>query len=81
MPSLAANLLSSKKLLESRAPIQLTTATSIATRMTYNGDRKDIDVLTGYSDADYAEDIDTRKSTTGLCFMMNGAAISWTSKR
>jgi hypothetical protein len=48
--------------------------------LTYNGNRKDLDVLTGYSDADYAQDINTRKSTTGLCFMMNGAAISWTSK-
>lgn len=42
---------------------------------------KDVDILTVYSDADYAEDKDTRKSTTGLCLMMNGAAISWSSRR
>ena len=49
--------------------------------LTYNGNRKDLDVLTGYSDADFSQNINTRKSTTGLCFMINGAAISWTSKR
>lgn len=37
--------------------------------------------LTGYSDADYAGDIDTRKSTTGYVYTLNGAAISWSSKR
>jgi hypothetical protein len=40
-----------------------------------------IDVLDAYSDADYAEDKDTRKSTTGLCLLMNGAAVSWSSRR
>ena len=49
--------------------------------ITYTGLTKDTDTLVGFSDADYAEDSDTRKSTTGLCFMMNGAAITWTSKR
>ena len=37
--------------------------------------------FTGYSDADYAGDIDTRRSTTGYVFIMNGGAISWQSKR
>lgn len=37
--------------------------------------------LTGYCDADYAGDTDTRKSTTGYVFTFNGGAISWTSKR
>ena len=36
--------------------------------------------FTGYSDADYAGDIDTRRSTTGYVFIMNGGAISWQSK-
>lgn len=36
--------------------------------------------LVGYTDADYAGDTDTRRSTTGYAFMMNGAAISWQSK-
>lgn len=37
--------------------------------------------LLGYSDADFAADVDTRRSTTGFTFLMNGAAISWMSKR
>jgi hypothetical protein len=50
--------------------------------LTYRNDKSAItDTVTGYSDADFAEDPDSRKSTTGLCFMMNGAAISWMSKR
>jgi len=37
--------------------------------------------LIGYSDADWAGDLDNRRSTTGNTFMMAGAAISWFSKR
>lgn len=33
--------------------------------------------LVGYSDADWAGDVKTRKSTTGNCFLLSGAAISW----
>ena len=46
--------------------------------ITYRGSSTE---LKAYCDADYAGDIDTRKSTTGYVFMMNGGAISWNSKR
>lgn len=36
--------------------------------------------LTGYCDADFAGDIDTRRSTTAYVFTYNGAAISWSSR-
>ena len=36
--------------------------------------------LVGYSDADWASDINTRRSTTGYLFMMAGGAISWKSR-
>jgi hypothetical protein len=37
-------------------------------------------LLTGYCDADYAGDIDKRKSTSGHVFLLNGSSISWASK-
>ncbi|RVX19694.1 Retrovirus-related Pol polyprotein from transposon TNT 1-94 [Vitis vinifera] len=35
--------------------------------------------LQGYVDADFASDIDSRKSTTGFVFTLGGTAISWAS--
>jgi len=35
----------------------------------------------GFTDADFAGCLDSRKSTTGWVFMLGGAAISWSSKR
>lgn len=37
--------------------------------------------LIGYCDADWAGDIDQRKSTTGYLFTYGGGAISWSTKR
>jgi hypothetical protein len=37
--------------------------------------------LLGYSDASYAEDPETRKSTSGYLYMLSGGPISWRSSR
>lgn len=37
--------------------------------------------LTGYTDADWAGDHETRRSTSGYIFTIGSAAISWSSKR
>ena len=37
--------------------------------------------LVGYSDADYANDTETRRSVTGYVFLMSGGAITWSSQR
>lgn len=38
-------------------------------------------VLEGWCDADYAGDLDTRRSTSGYVFKLFGSAISWSSIR
>ena len=40
-----------------------------------------ISPLQGYTDSDWAGDIDTRRSTAGYVFNIGSAAISWSSKR
>ena len=37
--------------------------------------------LAGYTDADWAGDLDTRRSTSGFLFNLGSGAISWSSKR
>lgn len=34
-----------------------------------------------YTDSDFAGDIDGRKSTSGYVFLLNGAAVAWSSKK
>jgi len=46
----------------------------------YNGSSEDVDPR-GYSDADYAGDTETRRSTNGYLFMLAGGAITWGSFR
>ena len=55
------------------------TGTRDATLRFSRGNATDL-VLTGYCDADWAGDPDTRRSTTGYVFMLCGASISWASK-
>ena len=37
--------------------------------------------LIGYSDSDYAGDLDDRRSTSGYVFMMSSGAVAWSSKK
>ena len=37
--------------------------------------------MTCYADASWANDLDTRRSTTGYLFKLNGNLISWKSQR
>jgi hypothetical protein len=39
------------------------------------------DELVGYVDADFAGNLDGRKSTTGFVLLLNGSAVSWCSKK
>ena len=51
------------------------------TEITYGTqDERDSNVVFGYSDADWGADPQTRRSTSGYVFMMNGGPISWGSK-
>ncbi len=36
--------------------------------------------LVGYADADFGGDTESRRSTTGYVFLLNGAAITWASR-
>ena len=42
--------------------------------------RKDL-LLRGYIDADWAGDVDERKSTSGFIFLLGNSSISWSSKK
>jgi hypothetical protein len=37
-------------------------------------------LILGYTDSDWAGDIDTRRSTSGYVFLMCGGAVSWSSR-
>ena len=37
--------------------------------------------LVGYSDSDYAGDVDDRKSTSGSVFLLSSGAVSWSSRK
>lgn len=46
----------------------------------YRGNHNNF-LLTGYSDSDYAGDLDTRRSTTGYLFCLSDGPITWCSQR
>ena len=43
--------------------------------------KSDEEIPIGYSDADWAGDMDDRHSTSGNLFLMSGGAVSWMSKK
>ncbi len=47
--------------------------------ITYGGQKKLL--LEGYSDSDWARDLESRKSTSGFIFTLNSGQVSWCSKR
>jgi hypothetical protein len=49
--------------------------------LTYGGKEKWPEDIVGYSDSDWASDLDDRRSTSGFVFMLGGGAISWSSKK
>lgn len=51
---------------------------SLQLQLTFRGP---IQVLSGFPDADWAGDHDTRRSTSGYVFNIGSGAISWSSKR
>lgn len=40
-----------------------------------------ISQIVGFSDADFASDLDSRKSNSGYIFMMNGGPVTWASRK
>ena len=46
----------------------------------YTGQPDQQPVIEAYADADFGGDLDTRRSTTGYLFIINGGAVSWQSK-
>ena len=48
-------------------------------QLTYG--RNDCTVLIGYSNSDWAVDMDDRRSTTGYCYTLAGACIAWQKRK
>lgn len=53
---------------------------SIDRGITYGGNGENLSIE-GYSDSDWAGDKESRRSTSGFIFMLNGGPVSWCSKR
>ena len=52
---------------------------TINTKLVFHADGHD--EIVGFCDADWAGDLDMRRSTTGYVFVAQGGAISWTTRR
>ena len=48
-------------------------------QLTYG--QKDCTELIGYSDSDWAADMDDRRSTTGYCYTLTGACVAWQTRK
>ena len=46
-----------------------------------HGTKEKVTDFIGYSDADWAGDLDDRRSTSGYLFKLSGVAVSWRSKK
>lgn len=46
----------------------------------YEGSKTDF-FFKGYSDADWVGHVDTRRSTSGFCFLLGKCVVSWTSRK
>lgn len=54
---------------------------TVNTKLQFHGATNKQSEVIGYADADWASDVDERKSVTGYIFLKNGSAISWATKR
>lgn len=43
--------------------------------------QEDVKLVIGYTDSDFAGDLDERKSTSGYIFLYNGGPVSWSCRR
>ncbi|CAM8885291.1 unnamed protein product [Rhodiola kirilowii] len=43
--------------------------------------RSEVDLFVGYTDSDFAGDVDSSKSTSGYVFIMSNAAVAWSSRK
>lgn len=50
-------------------------------RLNFSGGEEEVFSFRAYSDANFAENIEDRKSNSGILCMMNGAPISWSSRK
>jgi hypothetical protein len=56
-------------------------AGTVSLGLKFSAEPAKVPLLCGFSDADWAGDVDDRHSTTGYVFFMAGAPISWATKR